>query len=174
MEDEVAKEKKKEKHRARERDRERDNAKERRRAKGKAVMTMSHVSSSPDSSHTSMMPSSPHESKDRPRGKGKDRSDRSDRSRSTKSKALGPTPSFTTWSLPPRDKRPPLPSRPHILGAHDPIMDRERAREEGQFAKDVVMAHRERDRKHAKQSGHSNRSSNKVSAVHLGRLDPAL
>ncbi|KIP09868.1 hypothetical protein PHLGIDRAFT_34227 [Phlebiopsis gigantea 11061_1 CR5-6] len=147
-EDEIAMEKEKERQKGKE--------KERRRRTTKSSTTKSRSPSSMDAS-----PPRP-AVKERVHSKGKDRADRSDRSRPTKSKALGPTPTFSTWAVSPtsRDKRV-VASRPHVLGAPDPIMERERQREEGQFAKDVVMAHRERDREYARHS-HSHRVSHKM------------
>lgn len=168
-EDEIAKEKRKEKHRGREKGRDDDsqNDKERRRQKAKMSATKSRSSTSPNSSPASEATSPRRQTKERVRVKGKDRS------RSTREKALGPTPSFSSFSFPPRGKDATI-MRPHILGSPDPVMDRERARDDGQFAKDAVLAHRERDREHARQSEHHrlDRSirSQKVSIILAGHL----
>ena len=149
---EVLKEKKKD------RDVDKGKGKERRRHKGKTSMTKSHSSSSPNSSPTSTTPSPPHKDKERKRMKV-----RKERSRSTKEKALHSSmPSFSSWSFPPRDIVS-GPSKPHMLGDPDPMLERERAWEAGEFAKDAVLAHRERDRAHARQVEKEKRGSHKVS-----------
>ena len=128
--------------------------KERRKHSAKSRTTKSSSPSSIDCSPASTTPSPPCTvAKERFRSKGKGRADRAERSRSTKSKALGPTPTFSTWAATPSSRA--VAARPHVLGAPDPVMERERQLEAGQFAKDAVMAHRERDRAYARHSHHS-------------------
>lgn len=146
--DEVLKEKKRERHRGREKDREVDREKERerrRRHKAKSMKAAEHSSSSatssPTSSPTSATPSPP-----RREGKAKERArvQASDLSRSVIEKAPGAA-QFSSFTFPPRHTRS-EPGGPHTLGSPDPLLQREREREEAEFAKDAVLAHRERDR----------------------------
>jgi hypothetical protein len=162
-EGEVLKAKKKDKYRGREKDREGDKekGKERRRHRGKASTAKSHSSSSPTSSPTSRTPSPPD---DEEQGRTKVAKDRS---RSTKEKALlGSSSSFSSWSFPPRDDRLAV-HKPHTLGSRDSKLERERAWEAGEFAKDTVLAHRERDRQHAREVERDRRGSHKVSTFHV-------
>lgn len=58
------------------------------------------------------------------------------------------TQSYSSFTFPPPDHRKPA----HTLGERDVALEREREREAGEFAKDQVLAHRERDRRHARRT----------------------
>ncbi|KAI0347038.1 hypothetical protein BDW22DRAFT_1425119 [Trametopsis cervina] len=69
-----------------------------------------------------------------------------DKTRSTKEKHAA---SGFVSVFPPKNANPGL-EHPHTLGEYDAKLARERKREAGEFAKDQVYAHRERDREHAR------------------------
>lgn len=161
-EDEIAKEKRREKHRGREKDK--GKGKERYRHKTKS--NKSHSSSSPTS--TASSPQRDGKGKERVRTKTKE-------AKSTKEKARQTSPYTFATFFPPRDHRA-TPAHPHTLGAPDALRDREREREAGQFAKDQVLARRERDRRLAREDHHDERdrsSQHKVSVFLTGCDDPA-
>ncbi|KAF7792130.1 hypothetical protein EIP86_003160 [Pleurotus ostreatoroseus] len=137
--------KEQERHRGREKDRDHDREKardkDREKRKMKAVQR-SHSSSSPNSTS-----SSGHDDKGSERSSRKSR----DRTRSTKEKALGYS-SYSSFSFPPRESRDSKLNSAHTLGGRDIVLEREREWAAGEHAKDIVLAHRERDREHARQT----------------------
>ncbi|KAI0092584.1 hypothetical protein BDY19DRAFT_493191 [Irpex rosettiformis] len=71
--------------------------------------------------------------------------------KSNKVKGKSPKATVAAYSeiFPPKDVRLSL-EHPHILGSYDAVLVKERSREAGKAVKDQVLAHRERDREHAR------------------------
>lgn len=139
-----------EKDRAKDREREREREKEKRLKKKEMSVALKQTWTPPPMPSTEAT-SGKKKEKDKPTTSRTAAKKEHERARSTKGNPQALT-AYSPFSFPPY-REPVEVGRRHARLQHaDPALERERARVAGEHAKDQVLAHRERDREHARQT----------------------